>query len=496
MTRASISGILALDQGTTNTKAMFVDEGALVRGIASRPTRVRYPRSGWAESDPADIWQAVVGACQDCLNDLPEARVLGIAISNQRESVLAWKRSTGEAVSPLISWQCRRTSKACERLKDPSVESLLRSRTGLNPDPVYSSTKIEWLLKHIAASGHRTSDLCVGTVDAWLVAKLSGGHAFSCDFTNASRTQLFDIHRLQWDDDLLALFSVPLSVLPTPLPSTSVFGRLHGFGVIPDGVPIVGTIGDSHAAAFAHRRFAAGSTKATYGTGTSVMTVVGGVPATGASVVTSIAWAVPDVTYCVEANILATGACVQWVSEVLGITPSEVERLARGVQSTKGVVIVPAFVGLGAPYWRPDARALIAGITRGVTRQHLARAALEATAFQVVDVVAAIEASTRQPVELLQADGGGSRNALLMQLQADLVDRPVVRGTVAEMSALGAAYVGGITLALWDLPALAQMSRDEETYQPNITRSARHHAVGRWSDAVRRSLLSPKGPVK
>jgi glycerol kinase len=492
VTRARCSGVLAIDQGTTNTKAMFVDEHGAIRGVASVPTQVRYPRPGWVESDPDEMWESVVGASHECLRMVPDSRVLGVAITNQRESVLAWRRSSGEAVSPLISWQCRRTSTEIDRLRQPAIESLLRSRTGLNPDPGYSATKIEWLLTH-GVSAHEIPDLCIGTVDAWLVARLSSGASYSCDFTNASRTQLFDIERLRWSDDLLGLFSVPASILPAPLPSASLFGKLHGFGPVPDGTPIVATIGDSHAAAFAHRRFDVGSTKATYGTGTSVMTVVDQLPRGDNAVVASIAWAIPTVSYCIEANILATGACIQWVGEVLGIGPGEVESLARGVDGSEGVVIVPAFAGLGAPHWRPDVTAIITGLTRGASRGHLARAALEATALQVVDVVAAIEGSTGRPVELLQVDGGGSRNDLLMQLQSDFADRPVVRSDLAEMSALGAAYVGGLTLDLWDLAALAEMPRGEETYYPQISESARTRARENWVDAVQQCLAVRQG---
>lgn len=487
MTEARLAGVLALDQGTTNTKAMFVDDSGEIRSIASVPSRTTYPHPGWVESDPHDVWDSVGAASRACLESVPGARVLGIAITNQRESVLAWDRRTSDPVSPLIGWQCRRTAAESERLRTPAVASLIRSKAGLPPDPVYSATKIQWLIRHLAAPPDVTG-LCIGTVDAWLVARLTGGDSCACDFTNASRTQLFDLEHLEWSTELLETFAVPASVLPTPLPSSSVFGHVRDFGPVADGTPIVAAIGDSHAAALAHRRFEAGATKATYGTGTSVMTLTDGLPRATEAIASSIAWAVPDVTYCVEANILATGACIQWISEVLAVSLGALEDLARSAGTSDGVVIVPAFVGLGAPYWRADATAVITGLTRATTRGNLAHAALEAAALQVAVVVRAIEESTGLAIEVLQADGGGSTNPLLMQMQADLADRPVLCATSTELSALGAAYVGGITLGLWDTSTLVSMPRNEQRFRPEMAEPMRDRAHARWRDAVLRSL--------
>src|SRR5450432_1002291 len=375
--------ILTIDQGTTNTKVLLINACGDVVAQAARALKQSYPQPAWVEQDADLLWQSVREALDECLTAIDDPRPEAIAITNQRESVVLWDRQSGQALGPVIVWQCRRTADFCSQLRARGLEPFLKERTGLAIDPLFSASKMNWLLDHIA-EGHKRAEqgeLCLGTIDSWLLWNLTGGKMHACDFTNASRTQVFNIHQLDWDDDLLNLFDIPRVALPEVRPSQANFGKSIASGQLPAGVPIVALIGDSHAALFGQAGFLHGSVKATYGTGSSLMAPTPAAVLSKHGLSTTIAWALDRerVTYALEGNISVTGAAVQWLGEFLGLEKpvEEVVRLAERVESAGGLYLVPAFVGLGAPYWNQEARGMISGITRGSSAAHVARATIE-----------------------------------------------------------------------------------------------------------------------
>ena len=434
--------VVSIDAGTTGVRTMAVDERGRVAGWSYREFPQHFPQPGWVEHDATEIWDAVRVTLAELRATLTEP-IVAIGITNQRETVVAWDRRTGAPLHRAIVWQDRRTARVCEALTDHLP--LVRERTGLVLDPYFSATKIAWLLTDGGVP--LGPDVAVGTVDSWLLWKLTGEHV--TDASNASRTSLFDIRSLQWSDELCELFGVPASVLPEVRPSC---GR---FGVTDDGIPISGVAGDQQAALFGQACTTPGMAKSTYGTGTFVLVNAGSTcPPPVEGLLTTVAWTLegePGATYAQEGAVFVTGAAVQWLRDELGLLPDAAssEALARSVDSTDGVFLVPAFAGLGSPWWDPAARGAVVGITRGTSAAHLARAALEAMAFQTKDVIDAMVASTGQPLRGLRVDGGASENALVLELLADQLQVPVQRPVVKETTALGAAYLAGLAEGVW-----------------------------------------------
>lgn len=492
--------ILAIDQGTTNTKALLVDAEGRIVSRASRAMGLAYPQPGWVQQDGDAIWRSVVDAAGECLARAGGVRPSGLAITNQRESALVWKRATGRPVGPVVIWQCRRTSERCDQLRRDGAEAVVRDRSGLPIDPLFSASKIAWLLDEIpdgrgrAASG----ELCAGTIDAWLLWNLTSGAVHRCDVSNASRTQLLNLRTLAWDDTLLELFGIPAAALPEIHPSSAVLAETAACGSIPAGLPIASAIGDSHAALFGQGGFRRGTVKATYGTGSSLMCTTPDLVFSDQGLCSTIAWGIGrDVTYALEGNISATGAALQWVADLLGLPDAaDAAELAASVDGTDGVALVPAFVGLGAPYWAERARGVLTGITRGTKAPQLARAALESIAFQVHDVFITMTMNERADAAVLLADGGASRSDLLMQFQADVISRPVVRNNATDISALGAAYLAGLALGTWtSLDEIEALPKSLQRFEPRLGETPRQAALAAWRDAVARCLYEPGASV-
>ena len=494
--------ILAIDQGTTNSKAILVDESGRVVARGSAPVEQRYPQPGWVESDAEALWAGVTVAVDLCLAAAGESVDLAaVAVTNQRESTVAWDRATGRPAGSVISWQCRRTAALCEEVRAAGLAPMIEARTGLPLDPLSSATKFRWLLDEHDPDRVRSGagDLCVGTVDSWLLWNLTGGEVFATDASNASRTQLFDIDRRAWDDELLAAFRVPRAVLAEVRPSNARFGLTRQLGRLPAGIPVAAIMGDSHAALFGHGAVGAGATKATYGTGTSLMCVTPELRRSSHGLSGTIAWALADpaddrslanTTYALEGNISVSGMAVRWMGEILGLADpdSELAELASSVADNGQVYFVPAFVGLGAPRWEPDARGVIVGLTRGAGRAHLARACFEAIAYQVRDVFDALADDLGTPPDMLLADGGASQSDLLMQIQADLLARPVQRNQTAELSALGVAHMAGLAVGLWDsVAALSSRPNPANRFEPKLAPRAREAGYQGWLAAVERA---------
>jgi glycerol kinase len=492
-----MGNILAIDQGTTNTKVLLVNAKGEVVAQATRAVEQSYPQPAWVEQDADAIWQSVCAAIDECLAAIDDPRPEAIAITNQRESVVLWERQSGRPVGPVIVWQCRRTADFCSRLRARGLEQFLAERTGLAIDPLFSASKMNWLLDNIAGSRCRAEqgELCLGTIDSWLLWNITGGKVHACDLTNASRTQLLDIHKLDWDEDLLKLFGVPRVALPEVRPSSGDLGSSIAIGHLPAGVPIVALIGDSHAALFGQAGFFHGSVKATYGTGSSLMAPTPAAVLSKHGLSTTIAWALDreHVTYALEGNISVTGAAVQWLGEFLGLenSPEEVARLAERVESAEGLYLVPAFVGLGAPYWNDAARGLISGITRGSTAAHLARAVLEAIAYQIRDVFDVMQIESGTDLKVLLADGGASSNTMLMQFQADIIGRPLLQNASTAASALGAAYLAGLIIGRWQtLNEIMQLPRLQTLFEPRMPAQDRDVLYAGWRTAVTRATLN------
>jgi glycerol kinase len=482
--------ILAIDQGTTNTKAVLVDETGHIQGRASRPLAVSYPQPAWVEQDPMELWHSTAEAVAECLGQ-HDVRPGAVAVTNQRESVVVWERATGRPVGPVVVWQCRRTAPFVSRLREQGHAATIHERTGLQLDPLFSASKARWLLDHTDRGFERAAagELCVGTIDSWVLWHLTGGAVHACDATNASRTQLYNLETAAWDEALLDLFEVPRAALPEIHPSSAVYGHT-ACEVLPDGVPIASMIGDSHAALYGHAGFRPGSIKATYGTGSSLMTPLPEPKLSDRGLSTTVAWAGDEVTYAFEGNISVTGAAVQWLAELLGLSDggAGVQRLAESVADANGVTFVPAFVGLGAPHWDADARGTITGLTRGAGAGHLARATLESIAFQIRDVFDLMQAEAGAPLTTLMADGGASKNDLLMQFQADILGCPVLRSTSSDVSALGAAYLAGLATGVWSSEdEAASLDRPHDRFEPQMPAAEREARYEGWKVAVART---------
>ena len=492
--------ILAIDQGTTGTTALVMGLDGATLGRKNCEFAQHFPKPGWVEHEPEEIWQSVLGAVTGALaaSKLKGSDIAAIGITNQRETTLLWDRHTGKAVQRAIVWQDRRTASRCAALKASGHEARVREVTGLVLDPYFSGTKLSWLLEEVPGvrAAADAGKLAFGTIDSYLVWRLAGGASSRAphvtDVTNASRTLLMDLASRTWSEEMRALLDVPSSVLPEIVPSAERVASTRGVPGLPDGIPITGIAGDQHAALFGQACFQPGDAKCTYGTGAFLLVNTGPrAIASRSGLLSTLAWQIgQEPVYALEGSTFIAGAAVQWLRDGLGIIASseDIEALARSVPSTEGVAFVPALSGLGAPYWDPDARGLITGITRGTTRAHLARATLEAIAFQVHDVIAAMSADLGQPVTRMRVDGGASANDLLLQMQSDFGALTVERPTELESTARGAAMLAGLGAGVFSSPEeAARMIRPGRAFIPGLDAGARTAALGRWSDAVCRA---------
>jgi glycerol kinase len=488
--------VLALDQGTTGSTALVVDAEGLVRARGYAEVSQHYPQPGWVEHDPEELWTTVERAATQALKaaGLSGDDVAAVGITNQRETTIVWDRATSAPIYRAIVWQCRRTARACDRLRAAGHEPIVRERTGLVLDAYFSGTKIAWILDHVPDARRRAArgQLAFGTVDSWLLWKLTRGRVHATDVSNASRTLCLDLARVEWDDRMCALLDVPREVLPDIVDSSGVCGETAELGWLPRGVPIAGIAGDQQAALFGQACFKPGDAKNTYGTGCFALINTGANPVLSShGLLTTIAWRIAGRTiYALEGAVFVAGAAVQWLRDGLGIIAeaAETEALAGSVPDTGGVYFVPAFVGLGAPYWDQHARGTIVGLTRGTTRSHLARAALEAIAFQSRDVLDAMVADAKANVARLKVDGGAVANGFLCQFQADVLDTPVDRPAVIETTGLGAAYLAGLGAGFWrSLDAVAERHAVERTFTPAMPAAQRTERYENWKRAVERS---------
>jgi glycerol kinase len=488
--------LLSIDQGTTGSTALLLSPDGAVIGRANHEFPQHYPKPGWVEHDLEEIWKSVSMAVSDAIEraGMVAKDCLGIGITNQRETTVLWDRKTGRALHRAIVWQDRRTAARCRQLKDAGKEPMFRERTGLVLDPYLAGTKLEWLLDHVEGARARAEkgELAFGTIDSWLVYRLSGGKAHVTDASNASRTLLYDIAQQRWDEELAAELRVPMALLPEVRSCSEVYARTAGVPGLPDGIPIAGMAGDQQAALFGQTCFEQGDAKCTYGTGAFLLMNAGNeVVHSKHRLLTTIAWRIGDETvYALEGSAFIAGAAVQWLRDGLGLiaSSSEIEAKAREVEAAGDVVFVPALAGLGAPHWDPDARGLIYGLTRDTTAAHLARATLEGIAFQIVDLVDAMQADAGRSITRLRVDGGAARNDLLMQFQADMLGVTIDRPENVETTALGAAYLAGMAVGVFDgLESVLHAYRIERSFEPRVTPGEREGHLERWRDAIRRA---------
>ncbi|MBN1346069.1 MAG: glycerol kinase GlpK [Phycisphaerae bacterium] len=489
--------ILSIDQGTTGSTALLTDSAGRILSRKTVEFPQHYPQPGWVEHDLHEIWtsvrqavEAVLAAC----DGVGVADIRAIGITNQRETVALWSRDDLEPLGNAIVWQCRRTAPQCHELRADGLETQFTRRTGLLLDPYFSGTKLNWLLDHRPGARDRAGDghLAAGTIDTYLIARLTGGAAHVTDVTNASRTLLMSLKDRTWDDWCLEALDVPRLILPEIRPSAGLFGHTAGLGWLPDGIPIGGVAGDQQAALFGDCCVATGQAKCTYGTGAFLLLNAGDAPVSSSSrLLSTMAWETSEVTtYALEGSVFIAGAAVQWLRDGLKFIERapEVEALAAQVPDSGGVVFVPAFVGLGAPYWNPDARGTIVGLTRGTTRAHIARATLEGIAFQVAEVVEAMAKDVSHPIEIIRADGGAAANDLLMQMQADLLGVPVERGPVLETTGVGAALLAALGVGLHQsIKEVAATWQTDRVFEPVISRDEAADRIEEWRRAVARA---------
>ncbi|MFO1512919.1 MAG: glycerol kinase GlpK [Verrucomicrobiota bacterium] len=485
--------ILALDQGTTSSRALVFDHNGAVVATAQQEFRQLFPQPGWVEHDPQEIWATQFEAAQRALQQaqLTANDIAAIGVTNQRETTVVWDRATGKPIGNAIVWQDRRTATACDRLKARGLAPMIRRKTGLVVDAYFSATKLQWMLRHLPAAQARAQagELAFGTIDSWLVWNLTAGRCHVTDPSNASRTMLFNIHTGEWDEELLHLFGVPRGLLPAVRSSSELYGETHLLG---GAIPIAGIAGDQQAALFGQSCTRPGLAKNTYGTGCFLLLHTGDQPiASRNKLLTTIAWRIGNRTeYALEGSVFITGAVVQWLRDGLGIInhSGEVEALAAQAPDNGGVYLVPAFAGLGSPHWDPYARGLLVGLTRGSTRAHIARAALEGIAYQVAEVLQAMQKDATTRLRELRVDGGASVNNLLMQFQADILGVPLVRPRVAETTALGAAYLAGLAVGFWkNQREIATQQQPDRRFIPTMVKSTREKLLTNWSRALQRA---------
>ena len=488
--------IMALDAGTTSSRCILFDKEGKMVSVAQKEFTQHFPKPGWVEHDANEIWSTQLGVAVEAVlkAGASAADIAAIGITNQRETTVVWDRKTGMPIYNAIVWQCRRTSETCEKLKDDGYEKMIRSKTGLLLDPYFSATKLKWILDNVEGAREKAEkgEICFGTVDSWLMWNLTGGKVHATDYSNAARTMLFNIHTLEWDNELLELFGIPSSVLPEVRPSSGLFGYTDA-GVLGAELPIAGVAGDQQAALFGQCCFEIGEMKNTYGTGAFLLMNTGDKPyASEDGLITTIGWGIGDkVTYALEGSVFTCGAAIQWLRDGLKIIESatDSEYYASKVEDSGGVLIVPAFQGLGAPWWDPYARGIILGITRATTKYHLIRATLESIAYQVVDVVDIMQKSTNISVKKLKVDGGASANNLMLDFQANILGVTLERPECIETTALGAAYLCGLALGVYEsVEEIKANNGIEKTVVPTESDKWREAKVKTWRRAVERSL--------
>ena len=485
--------ILSLDQGTTSSRAILFDQNQQVVGVAQKEFPQIYPQEGWVEQDAMELWSSQYGVMMEVVaqSGVQPSDIAAIGITNQRETTILWDKATGKPIHNAIVWQCRRTAAIVDNLRQQGLEEHIRRTTGLVPDAYFSATKISWILDQVAGARQRAErgEILFGTVDTWLLWRLTEGAVHATDVTNASRTMLFDINRLDWDDTLLEALDIPRAMLPQVRSSSEVYGQTRILGA---AVPIAGMAGDQQAALFGQTCFAPGEAKNTYGTGCFLLMNTGDKPCVSKNgLITTIAVGLGNrVEYALEGSVFVGGAVIQWLRDEMGFLRSsqDAEYYASKVEDNGGVYLVPAFTGLGAPYWDMYARGTIVGLTRGTRREHLIRAAQESIAYQVADLVSAMESDTGIPLGQLKADGGASRDQFLMQFQADILNREVCRPVIRETTALGAAYLAGLAVGLWrSRDEIKGLWQQERVFSPAMEADRRQELLAKWHKAVSRS---------
>lgn len=489
--------IMAIDQGTTGSTVSILNQAGSLVAKSSEEYPQIFPQPGWVEHNPEDIWKSVVSGIQKSLDlaKISGSELAAIGITNQRETVLLWDKSSGQSIYNAIVWQCRRTQDFCEKLKREKKQSLIRKKTGLVIDPYFSASKIRWILKNVdgASAQARSGNVIAGNIDTFLLWRLTSGQAHKTDVSNASRTMLMNIHTGEWDSELLKIFSVPPQILPQICESSGLFGKTKGLGFLPDGIPIAGIAGDQQAALFGQTCFAVGEAKCTYGTGSFLLMNSGNkMVSSKHQMLTTVAWKLPKqkMTYALEGGAFICGAAVQWLRDGLQIIQksSQVEELARTVSASEGVEFVPALTGLGAPHWRSEARGLITGLTRGSTRAHIARATLEAMALQNTEILLAMEKDLGKKLQGLRVDGGASVNGLLMQMQADYMGATVIRPRQIETTSIGAAYLAGLGVGYWtSLEEIKRIWMVDQEFKSQMSHKARKSRIESWQRAVKKA---------
>lgn len=489
--------VLSIDQGTTSSRAALIDSDGKWVSEGQKAFAQIFPRPGWVEHDPEEIWSSVEASISECLNkakiDIHDIKSIGI--TNQRETVVMWNRKTGKPVYNAIVWQCRRTQKLCEQLKKKKKENIFRKKTGLLIDPYFSGTKINWLLNNVPGlkAQIQNDELAVGTIDTWILWKLTGGKSHKTDVSNASRTLLMNLKTLDWDPELLKILNIPKSLLPEIHASNELFGATHNCKSLPNQIPITAMIGDQQAALFGQTCFSIGEAKCTFGTGSFLLLNIGPKPVLSKSgSLTTVAWQLKNqkATYAIEGSAFICGAAVQWLRDGLELfeNSSDVEKLARSVSSSEGVEFVPALTGLGAPHWRPEARGIITGLTRGTTKAHIARATLEAMALQNADLLLAMEKDTKKKLKMLRVDGGASKNDLLMQIQSDYLGIKVERPVIFETTAFGAALLSGLGSGLFkSLDQIKNIWQKQAEFHSQMKSSDRKKRQTQWLKAVNKA---------
>jgi len=494
--------VLALDQGTTGNRAVIYDKKGTEKVSAYEEYRQYFPRPGWVEHNPKEIWKSVNSVIQRALNKIPNSKIVAIGITNQRETTIVWDKNTGKPICNAIVWQCRRTSERCDELsRRRGAVKFFRKRTGLPIDAYFSATKIEWILNNAPGAYKlaKRGTLLFGTPDTWILWKLTGGGTHATDYTNASRTMLFNIEKLKWDHDILRKFRIPKQMLPHVLPSSGVFGRTVKIGKLPAGIPIAGIAGDQQAALFGQTCFDPGSMKNTYGTGSFLLINAGQKrPISKHGLVVTIGCGPSgEPVYVVEGSIFVSGSAVQWLRDGIRIISNaqQSEKMAKSVKSNEGVYFVPALVGLGAPYWDPDARGSIYGLTRGINRCHFVRAALEAMCYQTKDVLLAMKKDSGLKIKELKVDGKAAENNFICQFQADILEINVVRPKIIETTSLGAAYLAGLAVGYWkNADEIKKCWVKDRVFKPRMPKKLAKTYYKEWKTAVKRTLTeySPK----
>jgi len=487
--------IMALDQGTTSSRCILYNKKGDIVSQAQKEFTQYYPKPGWVEHNPMEIWSTQVSVAQEALAkvNLTTDNIHAIGITNQRETTVVWDRETGEPVFNAIVWQCRRTADECNRLIEQGYTQMIREKTGLVPDAYFSGTKLKWILDNVpnARKKAEEGEILFGTIETWLIWKLTDGKIHVTDFSNASRTMMFNIHTLTWDEELLKLLNIPEKMLPTPLPSSMVYGMTSA-KIIGAEIPIAGTAGDQQAALFGQTCFRASEAKMTYGTGGFMLLNTGELPVlSNHGLLTTVAWGIDGkVSYALEGSIFVAGAAVQWLRDELKLfdTAAESEQMALSVKDSNGVYVVPAFVGLGAPHWDSYARGSVFGLTRGSNKNHLVRATLESIAYQTMDLVEAMSADTGEPLRFIKVDGGACANNFLMQFLSDILNIEVIRPKVIETTSLGAAYLAGLATGFWvDKNDVSSNSQVDRIFTPSMEASDRLQKTQKWQKAVERS---------